>query len=208
LCTGRQSVVEPTYAVVPRARLERENCRRPEHEGAERILVLWVRLGFERIALLAPLDFVHGGAEGRCPGNERRAVESLTVRPRGEESLRRQAGCEELAGCGERRFAVFTEALYTAASADVLRQLEILVAEIAAGPGDRLAGAMRRLQCCRERERIAVDRDDRDGFLVQGVAEKPTALVTVTLVPPIAATPAVLVFSAPGEMASTGMTVQ
>jgi hypothetical protein len=38
--------------------------------------------------------------------------------------------------------------------------------------------------------------------------EKPTALVTVTAEAPIAVPEAVLVFKAPGETASTGMTVQ
>src|SRR5207247_9079552 len=125
LCPAWQRIVEPAHAVVPRARLEREDGGRPEDERAQRVLVLGVRLRLERVALLAPLDLVHRGAECRCPGNERRAVESLTVRPRGKESLRRQARGEELAGSRERRLAVLAEALHAAGSADVLRQLEI-----------------------------------------------------------------------------------
>ena len=106
----------------------------------------------------------------------------MAVRSRGEEPLGRQARSEKLPGRGEGRLARLAEArdAVVRGSADVLRELEILIPEVAAALPSMTVSPL----------------------------EMPSALLTTTPVLPSADALAVLVFNAPGETASTGMTVQ
>src|SRR5207237_1126481 len=82
-------------------------------------------------------------AERRCPCDQRCTVEGLAVQARGQASIRRQSRGEELAGGRQRRLAVLAETCdaVVGSGADVLRQLEIGVLQIAARAQDRLARA-------------------------------------------------------------------
>src|SRR5205823_12140881 len=110
----------------------------------ERAAVLRIRLRLERIARLRPLHLVHRRAERGRPGDERRAVEGAARTAGREAPTGRQARGEQLAGSGERGLAVLAEAGDTVVGrcADVLGQLEVLVAQGTAGARHGLAGTM------------------------------------------------------------------
>src|SRR5262249_62404058 len=111
-------------------------------------------------------------AEGRRPATERMAVESLAALAGREPAAGRKARCEQLARRRQRGLGDLAEARNATGRADVLRQLQILVLQVAAGPDDRLAGAVRELERGSEAEAGATDRHDDRALLVPGVPDQ------------------------------------